>query len=691
LKSAHQLSINAVVKRFFGLHLSPIDYIGASISNENRYMRIFLVSLFFSFLFLQSNAQLTTAKLFGDHMVLQRNQDVPVWGWSAKNEKVTVKFNGQSVSTRADGQGNWKVLLKPMTAGGPFVMKITSGKDQLLYNDVMLGEVWLCSGQSNMELQLKNVYGYKYEQKNATQQPIRHFKVPNKMSLEPEKDISGGEWEKADTNTVGEFTAAGYFFAKKLAKELHVTVGLINSSWGGTQVEDWISKDAMLNTPGFGDVAKALPTTWDGVKARADKQLREYAYRNKEVVNYTAEQLAAEPPSFFDDWQKGNAPGAWEWQGKLYSYRGQGYMQRTIKLDSVYANRKSTIRLGQTDADMAIYIDGKLVSKGALPINFQLDLPAGTWKGGDNSLLVEFLEQPKKPEWYSIGLAGESNELYVRFADTTINLGDGNWRNMPDLSKPYHFNFLPNNTAFTLYNAMISPLIPYAIAGATWYQGETNADRAFQYRTLFPLMITNWRDKWKKDMPFLFVQLASFGGFQDSNRGSNWAELREAQTMALRLPNTGMAITTDISDPNNIHPRDKADVGLRLGNKALTMTYHLPGFYESPQFSSADFTGSTAVVSFTHADSGLMVKNKYGYLQGFELAGADHKFYYAQAVIVDGNKVKVWCDQVKQPVAVRYAWTDAPIDANLYNKEGFPVSPFRSDNWKGVTEGNTFE
>ncbi|MDB5023211.1 MAG: hypothetical protein JWP78_966 [Mucilaginibacter sp.] len=679
------------MKYFSGLHLPFINLYWPVDSNENRYMRYFLITLFLSCLFFQSRAQLTTAKLFGDHMVLQRNQQVPLWGWSTKNAKVTVKFNGQSVHAKADGQGNWKALLKPMTAGGPYTMTISSGKERLIYKDVMLGEVWLCSGQSNMEFQLKNAYGYHFEQKNAAQSPVRQFKVPNKMSLEPEKDLSGGQWIKADTNTVGDFTAVGYFFAKKLAQQLHVTVGLINSSWGGTLVEDWISKDAMLNAAEFRDVAKNLPTTWDEVKKRIDQQLKEYAYRNKQVVSYKPEQLAAEPPSFFESWQKGQAPGAWEWQGKLYSYRGQGFMQRTINLDSAYTGHKSTIRLGQTDADMAIYINGKLVRNGALPANYQLGLPAGTWKGGENSLLIELLSQQKDPAWFGVGLTGESNELYVRFSDTTISLADNNWRNMPDLSQPYHFDFLPNNTAFTLYNAMISPLIPYAIAGATWYQGESNTEKAFQYRTAFRLMITDWRNKWKEDFPFLFVQLSSFGGMQGSDQGSDWAELREAQTMALQLPNTGMAVITDVGDAYNIHPRDKADVGYRLAGKALTLTYHMPGFYESPQFSSADFAGGYAVVNFSHADNGLVVKDKYGYLKGFELAGADHKFHYAQAVIVDGNKVKVWCQQVKQPVAVRYAWTDAPIEANLYNKEGFPVSPFRSDNWKGVTQGKKFE
>ncbi len=654
-------------------------------------MRISFLILLFAFLFFTASAQLTTAKLFGDHMVLQRNQDVPVWGWGTPKAKIKVNFNGQKISTTADDKGYWKAILKPMTAGGPYAMKITSGKDQLVYSDVMLGEVWICGGQSNMEFQLKNAYGFKAEQKNAAQMPIRQFHVPDKISLTPEKDLSGGQWVKADTNTVGDFTAVGYFFAKKLSQTLHVTVGLIHTSWGGTQVEDWISKDAMLASPEMGAVAKTMPETWDEVKQRIDKQLKEYAYRKQPVTLYTADQLAAQPASFFTTWQNGNAPGAWEWMGKLYSYRGQGFMQRTIKLDSSYSKHKSVIRLGITDADMAVYIDGKLIAKGNLPANYQLDLPAGTWQGGDNSLLVELMSQQKNPSWFGIGLNSAGNDLYVRFADTTVNLADGSWHTMPDLSQPYHFDFLPNNTAFLLYNAMINPLIPYAIAGATWYQGESNVDRSYQYRTSFPLMITDWRNKWKKQFPFLFVQISSFGGFQSSNFGSGWAELREAQNITLQLPNTGMAVTTDIGDAFNIHPKDKLDVGYRLADKALTMVYHLTGYPESPLFNSADFNGGFAMVSFTHAESGLMAKNKYGYITGFEVAGADHKFYYAQAVITADNKVKVWSSRVAQPVAVRYGWTDAPIDANLFSKDGIPVSPFRSDNWKGITEGKGFE
>ncbi|WP_259069765.1 sialate O-acetylesterase [Mucilaginibacter sp. X4EP1] len=654
-------------------------------------IRISVIVLFLASLFLHASAQLSTAKLFGNHMVLQRNQPVAVWGWNAKGARVTVDFNGQKISTKTDEEGNWKVILRPMEAGGPYEMTISSGTQQLVYNEIMMGEVWICSGQSNMEFQLKNAYGFKEEQKNAAHTTIRQFQVHDKISQQPEKDLSGGEWVKADTNTVGDFTAVGYFFAKKLAQNLHVTIGLISSNWGGTVAEDWISKDAMLASPELGPAAAALPANWDDLKIRLDKQLKQYAYRNQPVVNYTIDELAAQPVSFFANWQNGPAPGAWEWMGKLYSYRGEGFMQRLIKLDSGYAQSKSVLRLGTTDADIALYINGKLIKKGALASGYQFDLPAETWKGGYNSLLIELMSQQKNPAWFGMGINGVGNDINIQFADTTINMADNNWKTMPDLSKPYHFNFLPNNTASMLYNAMVNPLIPYSIAGVIWYQGESNADRAFQYRTTFPLLITNWRDKWKRDFPFIFVQLTSFGGMQNSNIGSQWAELREAQGFALQLPNTGIAVTTDVGDPFNLHPKNKDEVGFRLANNALTMTYHLTGFTESPLFKSADFNDNYALISFTGIESGLMAKDKYGYVKGFELAGADHKFYYAQAIIIADNKVKVWCNQVTQPVAVRYGWTDAPIDANLFTLDGIPVGPFRSDSWNGVTVGKKFE
>lgn len=634
-------------------------------------------------------AQLATGKLFSNHMVLQRNQAIPVWGKAAKRAKVSVSLNNIIKTATTDAQGNWKVSYLAMKEGGPYTMIVSSGKETITYADVMLGEVWLCSGQSNMEFQLKNAYGFKAERKIAAIVPVRQFYVPHKVSLKPETELTGGEWKVAAANTVGDFSAVGYFYAKRLAGNLHVTVGIINSSWGGTEAEDWISKDAMLASHELAAVVPGLPVNDKELAARADKRLKLWAYRGMPVVNYTTAELAAKPASFFDTWQQGYMPSSWEWVGRLYSYRGQGFMQRTIILDSTYATEPSTISLGQTNTSAAIYINGIRIDKDGNSVDNKYQLPAGSWKGGANTLLVALGGQ-KDTSRFDIGLTAYSGDLNTRFADTTISFADGKWRVIPDLSKPYHFDFMPNNNAFSLYNAMINPLLPYGIAGVIWYQGEANVERAYQYRTVFPLLINNWREKWKSPFPFLFVQLASFGGTQNSNTGSSWAELREAQNTTLKLPNTGTAITIDVGDAFNIHPRDKATVGYRLAASAFNVVYHVPGFAESPQLASADFSIGYAMINLTHAENGLMVKDKYGYLKGFEIAGADHKFYYAQAVI-SGNQVKIWSPNVPKPVAARYAWTDAPIDANLFNTQGMPVSPFRTDNWPSVSAGKKFE
>jgi sialate O-acetylesterase len=652
-------------------------------------MRIFLSAFFACFIALNSYGQLAPSKLFSNHMVLQRNQNIPVWGVAAKRAKVSVSLNDIIKTATADAQGNWKLNFSPMKEGGPYIMKVSSGKESITYTDVMLGEVWLCSGQSNMEFQLKNAYGYKAERKIAANVPVRHFYVPHKVSLKPETTLTGGEWKLANAGTLGDFSAVGYFYAKRLAENLHVTVGIINSSWGGTEAEDWISRDAMLASPELAAVVPGLPINEKELTARADKRLKLWAYRGAPVVNYTAAELAAKPASFFDTWQQGYMPSSWEWVGRLYSYRGQGFMQRTIVLDSTYAAEPSVITLGQTSTNTAIYINGVRMDKDGNSTDNKYSLPAGSWKGGANTLLVA-LGQQKDTSRFDIGLTAYSGDFNTRFADTTIYFADSKWRVMPDLSKPYHFDFMPNNNAFSLYNAMINPLLPYGIAGVLWYQGEANVERAYQYRIVLPLLINNWREKWKAPFPFLFVQLASFGGTQNSNAGSNWAELREAQNNTLKLPNTGTAITIDVGDAFNIHPKDKATVGYRLAASAFNLVYHVPGFAESPQLAAATFKNGYALINFTNAEKGLMVKDKYGYLRGFELAGPDFKFYFAQATI-ENNQVKVWCSKVPWPIAVRYAWTDAPLDANLFNTQGMPASPFRTDKWPSVSAGKKFE
>jgi sialate O-acetylesterase len=293
-------------------------------------------------------------------------------------------------------------------------------------------------------------------------------------------------------------------------------------------------------------------------------------------------------------------------------------------------------------------------------------------------------------EWYGLGLLGSLDDLFVSNETQKIQLEGTDWKLMPSFAEPHTFAHSSNNVGTSIYNSMISPLIPFSIAGALWYQGESNAGRAFQYRKTFPLLIQDWRKHWKDEFPFYFVQLATYGSDQNSNQGSNWAELREAQTMTLQLPKTGMAVTTDIGNPKDIHPTNKQDVGKRLAAIALKETYNQSVMPSGPLYESIRFDNQKAVISFKYAEKGLMIKDRYGYLKGFEIAGEDHVFHYAKGEI-QGDKVVVFHPKGMKPTAVRYAWSDAPEDANLFNTEGYPASPFRTDNWKGVTENVKFD
>ena len=484
------------------------------------------ISLIVVFVFcsLLSIANVTLPKIFGSNMVLQRNKPIAVWGWADAGEKISVQFNKQVKKTKAAKDGSWKIELSQEAAGGPYQLVVT-GKNTITLENVLVGEVWICSGQSNMEWSVKNSDSAKREIRESDYPMIRHIKIPRTIAATPARDITGGVWQKADSTTTGDFTAVGYFFARKLFKELNVPIGLINTSWGGTMVETWTSREAFEKTEEFKNLFSTVP--YSDIQAAAEKA-------------------------------------------------------------------------------------GKPVSPNAYPT--------------------------------------------------------------------------------LLFNGMINPIIPFSIQGAIWYQGETNAGRSYQYRKSFPLMIQDWRQRFGQgDFPFYFVQLASFNASNgNSAKGSGWAELREAQTATLSLPNTGMAVTMDIGESKDIHPRNKQDVGARLAAIALNNIYGVKMEFSGPMYQSFTTDGNKVTLSFTHVGNGLVVKDKYGYLKGFEIAGADKKFYYGKAD-VKNNQVIVYSDSVPNPVAVRYGWADDMPEVNLYNKDGFPASPFRTDTWKGVTEETRYE
>lgn len=637
---------------------------------------------------IQSYAQLKLSRLFSDHVVLQRQKTVPVWGWAKPKEKVTVILAGQKQIAITDASGKWMVKFAPMEAGGPHQLTVTAKSGKLEVNDILMGEVWVCSGQSNMEWSVRQADNYKTEKKNADFSQIRHFFVAHEVTMQPQTDLTSGEWKICNEENVGNFTAVGFFFARELYQKLKVPIGLLHSSWGGSQVEGWISKEAMLTNDELKMYAQNLPKTWEEADAILDQKTRKQLLGSDITPTLADEKKYSEANYNFSKWLKAGSPiGQWDWKG-IWMFRGKGFMATMVEISEEMVSQPTILGLGIQDSFNEIYVNGQLVSQGIVEGTRKITLPANTWKSGNNQLVVKFGNMVQFP-WYGLGVNGTPDDLFVSAKDAKVSLATG-WYLMPSFAEPHTYNHSSNNVGTTIYNGMIAPLVPFAIRGSLWYQGESNAGRAYQYRQTFPLMINDWRQRWGDEFSFYFVQLANYGGYQNSNQGSNWAELREAQTMTLSLPKTGMAVITDIGNPKDIHPTNKQDVGHRLALNALKFDYEQEILHSSPMYKSVEFEEDRATITFDFVGEGLMAKDKFGYVKGFEIAGEDKVFYYAKAEII-GYKVEVYHPKGQKPIAVRYAWADSPDDANLFNSDGLPVCPFRTDDWKGKTVGQKFE
>ncbi len=656
-------------------------YFITSITSNMKKKFLFLVLLFFCG---RIFANVTLPKIFGDNMVLQRNKQIPVWGWAEANEKITLQFNHKTKSVIADKNGNWKINLDKETAGGPYQLVI-KGNNTVTFNNVLVGEVWICSGQSNMEFTVRSAINADKEIATASYPEIRHIKVPNNISAIPEKDILRGEWKVCSPETVGDFTAVGYFFARELYNELKVPIGLINTSWGGTHVETWTSRDAFENSDEFKSMIAAMPSlNLDSLaKVRKEATMKKIEALQGSLPNAGEAENWKNADMDDSKWQQMKLPGLWENQ-QLGELDGFVWFRKTINISAADAGKEATLELAMIDDNDITYVNGvKVGSINSYNAKRKYTIPAGVLKEGKNVIAVRVEDTGGGG-----GIYGDSTDMKLAVGSNIISLAS-NWPFKVESIAGEAASVEPNSYPTLLFNAMINPLIPYAIEGALWYQGEANAGRAYQYRKAFPLMITDWRKHWNQgDFPFYFVQLASFNADNgNSKKGSTWAELREAQTMTLSLPNTGMAVTTDIGEANDIHPKNKQDVGKRLAAIALHNVYKKNVVYSGPVYKSMQVNGNKINIYFTNTGSGLISKN--GELKGFEIAGADKQFHSAKAMI-EGDHVIVSSDSVNNPVAVHFGWADDTGTDNLYNKEGFPASPFRTDDWKGVTEGNKF-
>jgi sialate O-acetylesterase len=637
----------------------------------------------FCFTSVNTFADVKMLSLFSDGMVLQRDKPVNIWGWANVGESITVSLNGHKQKTKGDKNGRWIVSLPAMPAGGSFDLEVKAN-NTLFFRNVTFGDVWICSGQSNMEWSVNAASNATREIQQADFPDIRLFVMPNRASTKPLEDIEGtAGWEICSPETIGNFSAVGYFFGRDLHANLNVPIGLISSDWGGTIVEAWTSADAISVLPEFKDIKEKLDLHDQDKVAKEKKELLqnligEIPEEDRGLVNGNA--YWADPDFDFSFWKKINMPSSWETSG-LPDVDGVVWLQTTFDLKEDEIIGPAVLNLGPVDDSDITWINGKKIGATSRDWKasraYQIDHEI--LHAGKNTLVVRVEDTGGLG-----GFGAKTEDFHISLGHKEISLA-GDWRYK--VGKAYiNLSLDPNSLPSLIFNGMINPLTRFGIKGVIWYQGESNASNAFQYRTRFKIMIEDWRKQWGgTDFPFLFVQLANINDAAPQPVESEWAELREAQAMALSLPKTGMAVTIDIGEANDIHPKNKRDVGKRLALAALHVAYGKDIVYTGPVFKSMKIEGQKVRITFDYGGSNPIIKDKYGYVKGFAIAGLDRKFHWAKGEL-ENDQVVIWCDQVKEPVAIRYAWSQNPDDANIFNDAGLPALPFRTDNWKGVTE-----
>lgn len=641
---------------------------------NNFKFKITGVLVFFLYVLLpNTSAQVKLPGILTDNMVLQREMPVNIWGWASSGETVTVEFNGQKVKAKAAKDGSWKVKLALMKAGGPYEMTI-SGKNKIILKNILIGDVWVCGGQSNMEWVLMNTNRWDKESANANIPQMRLVTITKKMSSTPLNDANSTKWMVCDKTNAATFSAVGYYFGKFLNSHLNVPIGLISSNWGGTDIETWMSLETMYADP---DYKRAV----DEMKGKDFQALQTQAERNAIKWNDTVTNSDPGmlnkwylPENNLNGWKEIDAPVLWESAG-YPAMDGVAWYTKDIELTAGEAKEQATLSLGPIDDIDETYINGQLIGRTERYDTPRLyTLKPGILKPGKNRIAIRVIDNGGGG-----GIWGGVSQLYLELGKVKTNLA-GKWLFKVGIDLPAQQNAQsPNSFPSLLYNGMIHPLLNYGIKGVIWYQGENNAGKATKYQSLFPTMITDWRKNWNQGpFPFLFVQLANYMPASDEPGPSNWAELREAQAMTLSVPYTGMATIIDIGEANDIHPRNKYDVGYRLFLAARKVAYGESLVYTGPTYKAMQVGGNKAIIEFDNIGGGLIARDKYGYLKGFSIAGDDKVFHWAKAYI-ENNRVIVYSEKVEKPSAVRYAWANNPDDVNLYNKEMLPAVPFRTD------------
>lgn len=639
-----------------------------------KYLRIIIFLLLFAVAGRHAQGQIKLPGLISNGMVLQQNEQIKLWGWASANESITLYFNEEAYRATANAEGGWEILLPPQTAGGPHSM-LFQGKNRVEVNDIYFGEVWLASGQSNMELTMERVkFTYPEVIENAGNANIRQFLVPDIYDFKKEReDLESGEWIFANPESVLDFSAVAYFFALNLYAEYQVPVGIINAALGGSPVEAWMSEAALKKFPEAHEELQRFKN--DSLIAQIENLDRERSSAWYTTLDKTDLGLNNSPKWYetnLDDsgWKTMQIPGFWN-DGFPEYKTGVYWFRKEIDVPASMAGKPAMLWVGRIVDQDFVYLNGELVGTTGYqypPRIYGVD--ASAFKAGKNLIAVRVVNQSGKG-----GFIPDKPYFFAADGDTLQISGEWKFKkgaDMPPLSFEYPVRWRPAG----LYNSMIHPLHKYAIKGVIWYQGESNTRNPAMYARTFPAMIDDWRQRWDRgNFPFLYVQLANFMETNPEPMESEWAELRQAQLQTLSTPNTGMAVTIDLGEWNDIHPLNKKDVGERLYLLAQKLAYGQEQVIAcSPQPESAEFSAGNVQIQFQHTGDGLISSDGEA-LRHFAVSADGETFVWAQAEI-SGNTVRVWSEGVANPVAVRYAWAHNPENVNLYSKNGLPATPF---------------
>jgi sialate O-acetylesterase len=634
--------------------------------------KLLLIILIFTLI--KSNAQIRLPNLISDYMVLQRDKPIKVWGWASPKEKISLTLNKKTIKTIATPDGKWEIILPAQTAatGQEIVLK---GKNEIRIKNVAFGDVYFCSGQSNMvhQMELHHVL-YAKDIAEANNPDIRHFWIPTMTNLSgPNEDIPKASWKVTNPENVRQFSAVAYFFAKKIYDKYQVPIGIINASVGGTPIEAWTSED------GLKDFSKIIET----IKKNKDTSYVNSFSRIKRQTSSSNDQGELESPKWYETiyqakgWLPITVPGYWEDQG-IKELNGVVWYRKEINIPASMLNKPSKVFLGRiVDADV-LYINGKQVGQTAYMYpQRRYALPEGLLKEGRNVFVIKVTNNGGKGGFVP-------DKPYCLIAGNDTLALNGTWYyKVGEAFSPsttVYPSFSAQNQPSALFNAMAAPATKYSIKGFLWYQGESNAGRPNEYEALQKAQILDWRKQWNQgDLPFLFVQLPNFMDANYLPSESQWAELREAQLKATNVPNTAMVVGIDLGEWNDIHPDNKKDIGERLALAAMNVIYgEKQTEYAGPRLVSHEIFDKKIVLTFDHLSESIHPKDGQE-LHWFSVAGSDKKFHWAKAKIVDFNKIELQSDKVNRPKYARYAWQDNPTDVNFYNSAGIPASPFRTD------------